>query len=557
MSSGHILRSISRLVPFIFSLNCLNLISFGVAPTDLAFKINWRQINLISPALAEEPNSARGGLPLGCQGVCNPQDFLFDEDNDGVSNCVERGQQTDSCDAGSFIPRLQPAACVGANGFLGQVNIATILNQLSGPLTATAEYRDFAGVKLGGVAFTLSAKTKRDLIINDLGLKPDTYGTLCVFTDAQETGAWSGGITLYKPRIDDTPYQGLTRPQAFDFALYYPFENAKSDKSSAPLNVNSIGTGGVGIVANWLRLIDALPNNGRGLSGVLRYYNAAGAVVNTDFVNIPDGGRFDYPAHDRLGKGQVGLAQFTPDDLRAEYYFESTRYFYEGTGTQSRNFHTAFAIPNRPLTGASVTGKAASFSNERSLSVLEIINGSAAPVSATLRRFDSTGNQVENSTIPIPAKGTLHRVVASAQAGASDNASAEISGPVESLAPTTVIYAFGAEGQLLYGYAPTFSESAGTEQFTEFNSFIGHQNSLEIYNSTDASISGVVRVLSYDNKNLFSAPFQLLSRASGRTTLALPHDTYGTIVVDAAATGLIIRNDVVSPAQYVIPLSGR
>ena len=84
----------------------------------------------------------------------------------------------------------------------------------------------------------LQPNLKQDFIINDLGLLPDTVGTVCVETDAPTSGRWAGGITVYKPDTRNGPVAFGT---AFDFAIYYPFEVPHFGTLTVPLNTFHLG----------------------------------------------------------------------------------------------------------------------------------------------------------------------------------------------------------------------------------------------------------------------------------------------------------------------------
>ncbi|MFN8392552.1 MAG: hypothetical protein U0136_19825 [Bdellovibrionota bacterium] len=489
-----------------------------------------------------------------CKGSCNSQFVAFDEDQDGVSNCQEAQDHTSACDSGSFVPRLAPAACGGPNGFFGQINIATVVNHLSRTMKVRAEYRDSTGVVRGSVSFDLPANLKRDLIINDMGLVPDSYGTFCVLTDATTMGAWSGGITAYKRRnVQDN---GFDSAETFDFALYYPFANPLLGPISLPLNTFTIGTDGKGTVANWIRLTDAIVGDNHPLVGTLSYFDASGALVGTDAVNIPNGGRQDFGAHAKLGPNAVGLAQFVPASNGDDYYIELTRYFYEGTGATSDKFYTAFPVPIHRPTGAAVTGKALAAANE--LSIFEFVNATSAAAAVNLQVFNSAGADLMSQGFNIPAFGTIHRVITNElSASSTPPASAQLAGPKNSIDSMTAVYGFD-KGNLLYAYAPQFYQSAGTKQFTEFNSFIGHANFLELINSTDKPITAQVSLINFDQSPISSFQVALPPRGTDRRQLTVPSDSYGTIVVDTGSdSGVVVRNDVTRPGQYVMPFFGQ
>ncbi|MFN8389804.1 MAG: transglutaminase family protein [Bdellovibrionota bacterium] len=487
-----------------------------------------------------------------CVGQCDTEHSTFDEDHDGVPNCQEIADKTDPCDSGSHVTQLQPSSCAGANGFLGQVNIATVLNHQSTPLGVTMEYRDQDGMLRGQVSFSLPALLKRDIIVNDLGLKQDSYGTVCVFTDAGSPNGWSGGMTIYKRRNNVGPWNPSDE---FDFALYYPFQSPQTGRSNWSINTNTVGTDGLGTVANWIRIADAVAGDSRGVTGALVFYDIDGNPLSAQLVRVPDGGRVDFAAHAAIGAHKIGQAEFVPDDLTQEYYIETTRYFYEGVGASSEKFYTAFSLPNRPLTGAVVTGKAAVLPNQ--LGVVEMINGSDASLNASLKFFNAQGSVSGSSEQFITKKGSAHQIVNALNAF-SDIQSAQVSGPPESIAATTVIYQLNDSGKLQFAYAPPFTESAGAVQLTEFNSFIQHQNILELDNSTNQQLKVNVQVVSFDRTQATS-PFEIVlaPKGSERRVLKLPEDTYGTIIVDSnGSTGVVVRNDVARAFQYILPFLG-
>lgn len=490
-----------------------------------------------------------------CTGLCTSADPFRDDDGDGVSNCTESADKTDACDSGSFVQKLLPISCAGANGYLAQGNIATVINKLNVPLGFRVQYRDATGILRGDIAFTLAPQLKRDLIVSDLGLQPDTYGTVCVTADTQLSGAWSGGLTLYKPHFPDGVNPPAGPVSEYDFALYYPFENPQRSVSALTLNSNAPGTDGFGLVANWVRLTDGKPNDGQPLRGRIRYYDANGVLVGEEAVDLPDGGRFDYPGHERIGKGAVGLAEFLPESPQSEFYFEVSRYFHTGVGAASKNFYTAFTIPRRPLTGAAVTARTPVKANE--VSIIELVNGSDRPISASVRLFGAGGAAAGNEFAFLPAKGSYHRILLDISGGATVE-TAEVSGPPEAVAATTLSYVFDSKGGLQYAYAQPFAESAGAIQFTEFNSFIGHKSLLDLSNSLDEQLLVGVRVMSSDNDLLSQLSTTLQPRGNATLDLGVPADTYGTVIVDSGGKiGAIPVARVLQPGQYVLSFPGR
>ena len=483
-----------------------------------------------------------------CVGVCDLSNPKFDEDGDGVSNCEEIGDGTDSCDSGSFIAKLKPHACAGANGFFQQINILTVINRGDSPLGMWVEYRDLFGKTKGTVSLVLGANLKRDIIVNELGLEPDTYGTVCVFTDATRDGRWSGGLTLYKRNFD--------KIDSFDYALYYPLRNAKKGKSSAPLNTNTIGTDGLGAVANWVRLVDGVEGDGKGLVGTLFYYDINGRLAAFDKVSLADGGRYDYPGHERLGAHAVGLVEFLPASADALYFFEVTRYLYDGIGANSPNFITAFPLPARPSTGEAISAEVANLSHQTN--IIEMINDNGADVGVNLKIYGSEGGVLFQDKAIVYPKTSLHRIIGEGIMAAGTVGVAQVSVPAISVSALTLSYVFDKDGELLFAYAPPFVQSHSRTQYTEFNTYQGHLNRLQILNTGDVQAHVTVRVIDWQAKLLLEFESDLSAHSLFSRELALPFETYGTIVVDSDRdTGIVTRNDVSRSNEYVIPFMGQ
>ncbi|HQH28106.1 MAG TPA: hypothetical protein PLP17_11965, partial [Oligoflexia bacterium] len=422
-------------------------------------------------------------------GVCGCGYTDSDKNGDGVVDC---GTST----SGLCIPGpsgamdcaeevLASAACAGANSFLGQINIATVLNLLSSPLNFTVKYIDAGGTVRGQVSTALAGNLKADFIINDLGLTPDTYGTVCVETDAAGDGAWTGGIALYKPNRREGP-----KPFGadFDFAIYHPFTNPRQGSMTVPLNTFHLGVNPADPVANWISITDATVGDGQGLSGKLRYYNSLGSLTKEDLVLIADGGRFDFSGHEGIAglnsQDAVGMARFVPDAIssgaQAKYYLTVSRYFYDCAGTSCTNFLTAFSLPHRPGTEAKITGRASSLNGE--LSVLELTNTATSPAAAQYKLYAANGTLHGSGSAAIPVLGTTHIILN--QAGASGYLPADSLGSIEVDAVSGYVsasilhYNFNASGELLYAYATPLVGPQKALQVSQFNSFIEHTNSL-------------------------------------------------------------------------------
>ncbi|MFN8392801.1 MAG: hypothetical protein U0136_21085 [Bdellovibrionota bacterium] len=455
---------------------------------------------------------------------------------------------------------LRSSACVGANGFLSQVNIASVINLQPADLTVQVEYFDLTGTRQGRTSAKIGPNTKQDFIINDMGLARDTVGTVCVDSDGAD-GSWTGGIAIYKP---DFRAGGAGFGTAFDFALYYPFLNPFETPVTVPLNTFHLGTDPKATVANWIAISDA-DRDGAPLTGTLLYFNAAGANTGSEAVDIPDGGRRDYAGHVGVGgianNDAYGMAQFVPDPKPngqpSKYYMTLTRYFYDcpGAGSGCPNFLTAFNLPYRPATRATIHGGTSSVNGE--ISIVELTNVSTAPTSAAVQVFSGTGQNPGNQFVDVPPRGTHHVILQSEANLASNSASTStVSTSSGFISAVSLFYKLNQFGQLVYAYAAPFTSSPGLAQLSQYNSFIFHENVPEIFNSGDKDLTVNADFISSTGKVVAQKTiFALKPNETQRLSFSppIPADDYGTIILQSDHEGLIGRNYVRREGMYVLP----
>jgi hypothetical protein len=468
---------------------------------------------------------------------------------------------------------LDSTACIGANGFFSQVNIASIINLRSTPLAVTVQYFASDGelVKQIKPEVPIGPNLKYDVIINDMGLAPDTIGTVCVSTDG-ERGSWTGGIAIYKP--DFRQAGSANFGTAFDFALYYPFLNPFDGPVTVPLNTYYIDLSAdavskpKAVVANWIAISDA-KRDGQRLTGTLRYFNEAGQQISPDIeVKIEDGGRQDFPGHVGIGgldnADAVGMAQFIPaiENGRPEnFYLTNTRYFYDcPPNVPCSDFRTAFNLPFSPGTEQSTQGGTSTANGE--ISIVELNNVSAANALADVAVY-SDGRIDQIPSVSVPARATHHLILNKVgQSGFLESdtpATTEVEIQSGVMSATSVFYKLDAAGKLEYAYAAPFTEPGGSAQISQFNSFIAQDDQPEIFNASNSDISVNVDFIASDGqKAIEGQAFTLPAKTTKRLSdLVLPPDIYGTVIIQGSASGLVGRNYVIRPNTYVLPFEAQ
>ena len=452
---------------------------------------------------------------------------------------------------------LASTACVGTNGFLGQENIATVISRHPTDLPVTVQYLDAFGNQVSSVSMTLAPNLRQDFILSQMGLQPDTLGSVCVTADGPD-GSWTGGLAIYKP---DTRAGVPAFGERFDFALYYPFLNAQEGRTSVPLNTFHLGTLESNVVANWISISDAT-RDGRGLGGVLRFYNASGSLIKETVVGIPDGGRADFSGHDGLFAGSsnfdaIGMAEFSPNNSSDKYYMNLTRYFYDCLPGQGicNNFHAAFNIPYRPGISSEISGGVAT--NNAEISVIELTNTTDEVVQADVNIYNGLGALAGSLSPAIPSRGT-HHIIVNGILPDNEFGSATVKARSGSLHAVSLFYKLDAAGTMEYAYGAPLTASPGLLQVSSFNSFIAQTNTTEIINQSNTTTSVSLEYRDFTGASVHSSNFVIPPRGTYRVNaLGLPGSTYGTMIVNANTPGVVTRNYTARPGSYVLSFFGQ
>jgi hypothetical protein len=524
---------------------------------------------LIGSTTQDSPGS--GTYTWNTAGVPNGTYYIYAVVNDGTNTnrfytdvTVDIGATSgalppeNTCGGGTdcIFEELEPTACVGANGFLGQINIATVINRQATPLPVTVQYFNAFGALVDSVSMNLNPNLRQDFIINDMGLQPDSVGTVCVVADGP-AGSWNGGLAIYKP---DVRFGVPAFGERFDFALYYPFLNALTGRNSVPLNTFHLGTMATNTVANWVSITDAV-RDGQGLGGVLRFYNSTGVVINETLVGIPDGGRADFSGHDGLSGAAnydaIGMAEFSPNGSSQKYYMTITRYFYDcnGAGGGCNNFHAAFNIPYRPGTSQQVLGGVAT--NNAEISVIELTNTTDDVVRADVKIYNGNGAQTGSLQPYIPSRGTYH-VIVNGYLADNEFGSATVDALNGSLHAVSLFYKLDGFGTMEYAYAAPLTGSPGIVQVSSFNSFISQTNSAEIVNPTGSTANVSLDYRDFNGVSVYSTSFNISPRGTYRiNSVPVPSTSYGTVIVNSNLNGLVSRNYTARGGSYVLPFVGQ
>ncbi|MCB0325598.1 MAG: hypothetical protein KDD69_18580, partial [Bdellovibrionales bacterium] len=279
-------------------------------------------------------------------------------------------------------------------------------------------------------------------------------------------------------------------------------------------------------------------------------------------VSISDGGRADFAAHAHFGPDRVGMARFVPQIVTVgaapDFYGTLTRYFYDCPGASCNDFLTAFVLPNRPPTGAAIAGGMATKNGE--ISIVELGNVSSTSVAAQVRAFNSNGSLAGVTVADVPALGTKHvimnRVGETGYFANESVGSAEATVQNGLVSAVSLFYKLNDFGVLQYGYAAPFVSSPGGAQLTEFNSFVSHENEVEVFNSRSQTGSARLEIINLDQSLIGAQDIVVPAHGTVRLPLVVPKDTYGTLVL-SGRDGLVMRSYVSRPGTYVLSYGGK
>lgn len=109
--------------------------------------------------------------------------------------------------------------------------------------------------------------------------------------------------------------------------------------------------------------------------------------------------------------------------------------------------------------------------------------------------------------------------------------------------------------KLSYAYAAPTVASPGESQVSEYNSFIGHTNTIELYNTKNSVVDAEIDVLNAEGTLLINLKETLPPHGSKRIVLPVEANNYGTILV--SGKGIVFRNYVSKQDGYVLPFVGQ
>ena len=408
-----------------------------------------------------------------------------DTDGDGVTDGQEISQSTNPLDAGSFVSELNTTVCSEWNGFLGGMwNIMEHMNLSNRKLKVSTTLYRLDGMAAETRAFYINPGNEVDLSVHDLPSRlTNSVGLICS-TYNGSPGDLDGRMTYYKHT--DRSHEEV------EFAFAMPFNNPLSGTQYVSFNTyqpSLLAEDSDNIVVNWLQLSNVSKQMER---GNLYFYDMRGKQVRKESLSVKSGQRVDYPAH-VIGRSQVGLVEWVPENISAQFMLRNVRYLYNNS-TGEEHFDTAFQLEGTKGSGESII---APVDTRVGTAVVEMSNTSSNKIKLVFGIHSADGKAQVTKSISLAPKASMHIIVNDLL----DDSLAMValhSDRLNSLAATVMQYGREENGGIRYMYGIPVRQALGTAVKGSYNTFLHQGCSLYIASSSSSRQVVTLSAVSYD-----------------------------------------------------------
>ena len=494
------------------------------------------------PDEREGEDGDQDGLDDQFEGEIGTDPAKPDTDGDGVMDGQEVTDGTDPLDAGSYLRALGKRVCTEWNGFLDMWNILEHVNLSSRALQVRTELFSIDGVRQEVFEFRLEQGAQYDLLVHDLnGFEQNSYGKICSEHDG-EAGDFDGRMVFYRP---------VSRGNSFEFAFAMPLSNGISGTQFVSFNTFQPSLARKdhrNLVANWIQVSSFTDSE---QSGSLRFYGMSGELLQQTSISIPPGGRIDTPAHS-LGSDLVGLVEWIPNDLTANFSFRNVRYLYNNQGNKNE-FTTAFQIEGGVPSGRPLT---VPLDTNGQSSIVEISNTKTEDITVSVSVFRESGELALQRDVWLPARGSFHLITDDILSGGRGTALVQGS-DLGSLIAVSMNYSRTNGGGVAYMYGIKAQEGLGTVIRGSYNTFLSQDSDLVLSNPKSSSVTVTIDMQGLGGEEVLRG-YTLLVPANGISVIRLNDfeqvDRYGVlsaqIGVNNGVAAWILRRRL---SDYVIP----
>ena len=456
---------------------------------------------------------------------------MIDLDGDGVSDFQEAIDGSDPQDPGSGRFSISSPSYGLWNGFLGLLNIFELLNVGEERLDATVTVLDNSG-GVGGTRVLPSRQQGEqiDLVLNNIeGFESDRYGLVRVDFE----GALAGRLSNYRINEAGSSEIGYSIPLLAPRYGRTAVTSNTFQPSSNPSDQNLP-------VLNWFSLVNLAE---REKSFTISIYDQSGEFLAEERLELPAGARVDLDGgHARVGPSAVLQYITTPDDAKAPYLSQMTRFGPDASG----GHHFAF-----PLIGVAGNGREQHvfISNRNALpdhsvqNWVEVANTLESSVTTEISFYRADGQLAHREVVEFPPFSQRHFNASQyLSVGETGHASVRPSRR-NSVIITSMFYVRDPSGSISSMYGSQGMEAIGSERTGSYNLFIGLQADGYLVNVTDQPISVALTVhteVPYEATLLLKPREATVLELHNTAVYGTAQDTYGVYTLRTSEPGQIV-----------------
>jgi len=499
-----------------------------------------------------DPEGVAVFVPAG-QGGDSTTDSDFDPEL-GCTGDIMMGTSTkrDDIDAGIFgaicgecdRTVLESPVRLSWNGFLQQVNIATVYNTCSVPEQFTISLFDQMGQVQDSVTATLNSRQQMDVILNDMnGFAVDTYGYVEV--SFPSTDCINGHVSYYKPDASGDLANS-------EFTTVLPFVNATTGNSYALFNTVNPSTDPLDAglwVANWIQITNLNPLSAE--SFTKNIYDASGALIESETVSVAPFGRVDLQAgHSNPGAGTFGMVEVVPANASSEYSAQLFKYGYTGMNSVAM---TTFDFANGAHAKAPEPGcqSVQISSGGNADNWLEIANASSSPLVVDV--FINTNGVINASptqTLTLSSYAQQHIFMNTfVPSGSSGVATVCPQDATRSVLLESMFYFRNDTGSVLSNYAVQGSDGQCVVGYVSYNTFLSQSSFFRAATAGECVVDMNIRA--YDQEgNLLGSMLRWITPSGAidfdllNGELGILPNTYGLLEVEVTTAGSIMGQSI-------------
>lgn len=422
------------------------------------------------------------------------------------------------------------------NGFYGQINVVSIKNVGNAPIVATLNLYSLAGNLESTSQLDLSARSQRDVILNELnGFTEDSYGWIEITYPSNASVRGS------------SHYYRLTEDNKFEFSIVIPFENAKYGETSSIFNTMSpsfVIDRQEKEIANWTQLINL--NSSSSKKFYVETYNLRGNLLHRrEYILLPFA-RFDIESgHKTVGKNKVGMIKIIPDDDTSPYLAQIFKYglkkYEEDVANEDFSFASGFTFQK-----SHVGPKYLSLSNlEDSKEWIVFANPGTSELELDLDFRDQAGGVIDTKKVFLSSNAQLHLDTKNYFVGDGVTVLG-INSLKGSYTVSNNFYNFCLDGSVCSSTVVDAKAVLNETLWGDYNTFLSQENYLRIANIYDGIVDFTIKLYDLNGDLVVEKDYSIGTKETIFVNLitdlgvSLRENSYGNVEVVSNRAGALM-----------------